>query len=254
MKKNTSYPRRQFIIETGKLTIGAGLSLHTLSAFTQVTGFPSSNTQAVSYTQQPLPYAYNALEPYIDATTMELHYSKHGATYTKNLAEAVAAEHVNTKTTSLEQLLGSISKYSSKMRNNGGGHYNHELFWRFMKAPGQAEEGPKGQLLSAIEKHFGSLEAFKNEFEEAAKNRFGSGWAWLIATNDKKLIVASTPNQDNPLMDVSEVKGLPIFGLDVWEHAYYLKYQNRRPDYIHAWWNVVNWNFIEERAKELHAI
>jgi Fe-Mn family superoxide dismutase len=176
---------------------------------------------------------------------MELHYSKHAATYAKNLADAVKAENVDTAKTPLETVLANISKYSPKLRNNGGGHYNHELFWQSMAAPGGAK--PSGKLKQAIEKDFNSIEAFTAQFTDAGKNRFGSGWAWLVIGKDNKLIVGSTPNQDNPLMDISDLKGFPLLGLDVWEHAYYLKYQNRRPDYINAWWNVVNWNFVEER-------
>jgi superoxide dismutase, Fe-Mn family len=240
--------RRDFLKSTGKAGIAAGLSFSALSSFTtreanDAFTFPLAQTP---YEQTPLPYAYNALEPVIDGATMELHYSKHAASYAKSLAEAVAAENVNKQSTSLENLLAQISKYSSKMRNNAGGHYNHELFWKLMK-PGTEAGKPSGKLLTAIEKDFNSFEAFKNQFGEAAKNRFGSGWAWLIAGKDKKLTIASTPNQDNPLMDVSEAKGFPLLGLDVWEHAYYLKYQNKRPEYISAWWNVVNWKFVEER-------
>ena len=138
-----------------------------------------------------------------------------------------------------------ISKYSPKMRNNGGGHYNHELFWQSMAAPNSTSL--QGKLKDSIEKSFNSIEAFKTQFTEAGKTRFGSGWAWLVLTNDKKLVIGSTPNQDNPLMDISDLKGFPVLGLDVWEHAYYLKYQNRRPDYINAWWNVVNWDFVSKR-------
>ncbi|MBS1591681.1 MAG: superoxide dismutase [Bacteroidetes bacterium] len=197
------------------------------------------------FTQQPLPYAYNALEAAIDAQTMEIHYTKHAAAYAKNLAEACVAEHVNTQSTSLENLMKKISKYSPKMRNNGGGHFNHEFFWRSMSA--SSIGNPSAKLGNAIIKDFGSVEAFKSKFADAGKSRFGSGWAWLIKNNDGKLIVGSTPNQDNPLMDVCELKGTPLLGLDVWEHAYYLRYQNKRPDYINAWWKVVNWNEIEKR-------
>jgi Fe-Mn family superoxide dismutase len=145
----------------------------------------------------------------------------------------------------LEQVLANISKYSAKMRNNGGGHYNHELFWRILGAP--SEGGPDGALLKAIKTSFGSYETFVSQFETAAKTRFGSGWAWLLVDATGKLVVSSTPNQDNPLMDVAEVKGTPILGLDVWEHAYYLHYQNRRPDYVTAFWKVVNWKAVADR-------
>jgi Fe-Mn family superoxide dismutase len=164
------------------------------------------------------------------------------------LNDACIAEKVDIKNTSITSLLESISKYSTKMRNNAGGHYNHELFWQLMK-PAPATT-PTGALADAISKNFGSLDNFKAAFSDAAKTRFGSGWAWLIVKADNSLAVCSTPNQDNPLMDIAETKGMPILGLDVWEHAYYLKYQNKRPDYINAWWNLVNWTFVEKKFKE----
>jgi Superoxide dismutase len=234
--------RRHFLVSTGKAGIAAGLSF---SAFSSFTASPAAQTP---FEQTPLPYAYNDLEPTIDGRTMELHYSKHAASYSKSLKEAAAAEKV--KTTKLEDLLGEVSKYSDKLRNNAGGHYNHELFWKCMR-PGNEAGKPSGKMLAAIEKDFNSFEAFKNQFGEAAKNRFGSGWAWLISGKDRKLHIISTPNQDNPLMDVAETKGFPLLGLDVWEHAYYLKYQNKRPEYISAWWNLVNWDFIEQRFAAL---
>jgi Fe-Mn family superoxide dismutase len=194
--------------------------------------------------QTPLPYAYNALEPVIDAQTMEIHYSKHAAAYSKNLKEAMAAESV-AEGTSLETILGKISAYSVKMRNNGGGHYNHELFWKCMKPNG--EQQATGKLLTAIESSFNSFGNFKTKLTESAMTRFGSGWAWLYLDTNKKLQIASTPNQDNPLMDNSPVKGIPLLGIDVWEHAYYLKYQNKRADYIDNWFKVVNWDFVQKR-------
>jgi Fe-Mn family superoxide dismutase len=177
---------------------------------------------------------------------MEIHYTKHAAGYTKNLNDACVAEKVDIKKNSLYNLLGSISKYSTKMRNNAGGHYNHELFWQSMQpAPSTI---PTGQFLKEIEKSFGSFSDFQKAFTEAAKNRFGSGWIWLIHDMEKgKLAICSTANQDNPLMDTAETKGNPLLGLDVWEHAYYLKYQNKRADYINNWWNLVNWEFVEDR-------
>jgi len=235
---NHNEGRRRFIKTTG---IAAGIGLTGLPSF--VNAEPA--TPATSFTQQPLPYEYRALEPVIDSMTMEIHYSKHAATYAKNLADECAAQKIDTNNTKLEDLLHNISRYSPKMRNNGGGHYNHELFWQCMKA-GIAGV-PQGSLAAAITQNFGSHEAFKTQFADAGKNRFGSGWAWLVMTNDKKLVVSSTPNQDNPLMDIAEVKGTPLLGLDVWEHAYYLKYQNKRPDYINNWWNVVNWDFVQGR-------
>jgi Fe-Mn family superoxide dismutase len=230
--------RRSFIKTTG---IAAGIGLTGLPSF--VNAEPVTLTTA--FTQQPLPYDYKALEPVIDAMTMEIHYSKHASAYAKNLADACTAEKVDTNSTTLENVLRNISKYSPKMRNNGGGHYNHELFWQCMK--GGTAATPQGTLAAAITQSFGSFETFKTQFSDAGKNRFGSGWAWLVLTNDKKLVVSSTPNQDNPLMDIAEVKGTPLLGLDVWEHAYYLKYQNKRPDYINNWWNVVNWDFVQKR-------
>ncbi|CAN5237855.1 superoxide dismutase [soil metagenome] len=246
MENTPQSNRRDFIKTTGKAGIAAGISLTILPSLVKANNYRHQfyGIGSTPYTQQPLPYAYNALEPIIDAMTMEIHYTKHAAAYAKNLADAVAAEKVDANT-SLEQLLASVSKYSAKMRNNAGGHYNHEMFWKSMRAPSDAK--PTGKLLAAIEKDFNSFDAFKTQFTDAGKNRFGSGWAWLVVTGDKKLVVASTPNQDNPLMDVSDVKGMPVLGLDVWEHAYYLKYQNRRPDYIAAWWNVVNWDYIQSR-------
>lgn len=243
MKKNIT--RRQFVANVGKASVAAGLATTVIPALAK--NF-TRHQLSIPYQQQPLPYAYGALEKAIDAQTMEIHYTKHAAAYAKNLSEAVIAEKVDIQTTSLETLLSNISKYSTKMRNNGGGHYNHELFWQSMTANSTGK--PSGKLLSGIEKDFGSFEAFKNQFNDAAKNRFGSGWAWLVLNGDKKLIVASTPNQDNPLMDIADVKGLPVLGLDVWEHAYYLRYQNKRPDYINNWWSVVNWNFVEKRFED----
>jgi len=238
MSKSTQN-RRQFIKQTGK----AGIAMASMPIIHTFGKFQLS--QEINYIQQPLPYSYNALEPFIDAMTMEIHHTKHAAGYTKNLNDACIAEKVDIKNTSITSLLESISKYSTKMRNNAGGHYNHELFWQLMKpAPTTA---PTGALADAINKSFGSLDNFKTAFSDAAKTRFGSGWAWLIIKADNSLSVCSTPNQDNPLMDIAETKGTPILGLDVWEHAYYLKYQNKRPDYINAWWNLVNWKFVEDR-------
>ncbi len=199
---------------------------------------------ATSYTQTPLAYDFAALEPYIDAQTMEIHYTKHAAGYAKNLGDAIADEQVDTHKP-LEDVLAKISTYSTKMRNNGGGHYNHELFWKTISPQGGGI--PEGALAEAINSGFGSFKSFVEQFETAAKTRFGSGWAWLVLGEDQKLAIGSTPNQDNPLMDISDFKGIPLMGLDVWEHAYYLHYQNRRPEYINAFWNVVNWKYILER-------
>lgn len=191
-----------------------------------------------------LPYAYDALEPYIDARTMEIHHSKHHSAYTNNLNNAISGNSM--ENLSIEELIKNVSKYPVAVRNNGGGYINHNLFWKFMKPNGGGQ--PAGALLEAIKKSFGSFDDFRKQFTSAAATRFGSGWAWLVKTPGG-LVVTSTPNQDNPLMDIAEVKGSPILGLDVWEHAYYLKYQNRRPEYIEAFWNVINWDFAAEQFK-----
>ena len=193
-----------------------------------------------------LPYSYNALEPHIDARTMEIHHSKHHAGYTNNLNAAVADSDL--EGLSITDILADISKHSVAVRNNGGGFYNHDLFWQVMSPNGGGK--PSGDLMLAIEKDFGSFESFKEEFSKAAATRFGSGWAWLVKQSDGKLVVTSTANQDNPLMDVAEVKGTPVIGLDVWEHAYYLKFQNKRPDYISAFWDVVNWKEAAKRFQD----
>jgi Fe-Mn family superoxide dismutase len=191
-----------------------------------------------------LPYAYDALEPYIDARTMEIHYSKHHSGYTNNLNNAISGTAM--ENLSIEELLKNVSKYPVAVRNNGGGYFNHNLFWKFMKPNGGGQ--PAGELLEAINKSFGTFDDFRKQFTTAAATRFGSGWAWLVKT-PSGLVVTSTPNQDNPLMDISEVKGIPVLAIDVWEHAYYLKYQNRRPEYIEAFWNVINWDFAAEQFK-----
>jgi Fe-Mn family superoxide dismutase len=246
--EDKSLSRRKFIEQAGKATMVLGTSSALLSSVVSCKA-PKAivNTGAFStpYTQQPLPYNYRALDPVIDALTMEIHYSRHAAAYARALGEATKAEGVNTGDTSLEALLSNISKYSAKMRNNAGGHYNHELFWKCM-AP-KSDSKPQGALMGAIQRDFGSYETFTTQFSDAGKNRFGSGWAWLYLAPDKKLKIGSTANQDNPLMNVSDIKGIPLLGLDVWEHAYYLKYQNKRPDYIENWWNIVNWPFVTDR-------
>lgn len=193
-----------------------------------------------------LAYDYKALEPSIDALTMEIHYTKHHAAYTNNLNAAIAGTEM--EKLSIESLLQHISKYPAAVRNNGGGYWNHNLFWTLMSPDGGGK--PDGELFNAINHYYGSFEKFKEEFSKAAATRFGSGWAWLVKDNAGKLVIGSTPNQDNPLMDISELKGTPILALDVWEHAYYLKYQNRRPDYINAFWNVVNWKEVNRRFRE----
>lgn len=205
-------------------------------------------TKAVKDLQFPdLPYAYDALEPYVDAQTMELHYTKHHrGYYDKFMAAVKGTDYENMN---FGDLLKQISTAPAGIRNNGGGFLNHDLFWRIMSKNGGGEPGD--ELSKAINETFGSFDSFKKEFSNAAATRFGSGWAWLIVGNDGKLKVTSTPNQDSPLMDVAEVNGSPVIGIDVWEHAYYLKYQNKRPEYINAWWNVVNWDVANEIFKNV---
>lgn len=238
--------RRQFLLQSGKAGLGlwaaAGAAplLGSCALFNKVKGGGSTT----GFQQDPLPYSYGALNDAIDATTMELHFTKHAAGYAANLQDAAKNEGVDMNKP-LEDVLRNISKYSAKMRNNGGGHYNHELFWKIMTPNSSGK--PTGKLATAIDSSFGSFDAFKTQFADAGKNRFGSGWAWLVLDGDKKLRIGSTPNQDNPLMNVADIKGFPVMGLDVWEHAYYLRYQNKRPDYIAAWWKVVNWDFIQKR-------
>ena len=197
----------------------------------------------MSYKLPELPYSYDALEPHFDAATMEIHHSKHHQGYTNKLNAALEEAGLTDK--NIEDLFGTTSKLSTGIRNNGGGFYNHSLFWSVLSQNGGGE--PKGKVAEAIQETFGSFDAFKDTFNNAAATRFGSGWAWLIVDENKKLKVTSTPNQDNPLMDVATDNGTPILGLDVWEHAYYLNYQNKRPDYIQAFWSIVNWDEVEKR-------
>ncbi len=192
-----------------------------------------------------LPYAYDALEPYIDARTMEIHYDKHHRAYFNNFIAAVRDTPYDSK--SIHQIFAKVSEAGDAIRNNGGGFYNHVFFWNNL-SPKSGK--PSAELTEAINKAFGSFDKFREAFGNSAKTRFGSGWAWLYVTSDKKLAVGSTPNQDNPLMDVSPVRGTPLLALDVWEHAYYLKYQNRRPEYVEAFWNVVNWDEVNRRYSE----
>jgi Fe-Mn family superoxide dismutase len=192
-----------------------------------------------------LPYASDALEPHIDKQTMEIHHGKHHKAYTDKLNAAIEGTDVDGK--SIEEILKNVSDKTA-VRNNGGGFYNHNLFWSIMSPNGGGQ--PSGALAEAINKKFGSFDKFKEEFNNAAATRFGSGWAWLIVTGNGEVAVTSTANQDNPLMDVAEQKGTPILGLDVWEHAYYLKYQNKRPDYVSEWWNVVNWEEVSRRFEQ----
>ena len=197
-----------------------------------------------TFTLPALPYEYDALEPTIDKMTMEIHHSKHHNAYVSKLNAAIEGTDLDGK--SLEEILTKVSNHSAAVRNNGGGHFNHSLFWSIMK-PGGAEM--PSSLSDSINSAFTSFDEFKNQFSNAAVTRFGSGWAWLVV-QDGKLAIGSTPNQDNPIMDISDLKGTPILGLDVWEHAYYLKYQNRRPEYIENWWNVVNWEEVAKRFNE----
>ncbi len=196
----------------------------------------------MAFTLPKLPYAYNALEPYFDAKTMEIHYSKHHNAYVSKLNAA-------TQSNNLEDLMKNVSQHGTAVRNNGGGHFNHSLFWSILSPNGGGT--PNDTLSEAINLAFGSFDKFKETFNQAAATRFGSGWAWLGVKSDKTLCICSTPNQDNPLMDVVECPCTPILGLDVWEHAYYLKYQNRRPDYIQAFWNIVDWQAVQKRFSDV---
>jgi Fe-Mn family superoxide dismutase len=199
----------------------------------------------MAFTLPDLPYAFDALTPHIDQQTMEIHHGKHHAGYVTKLNNAIEGTPMAEK--SLEELLQNVSEHGTPVRNHGGGHYNHTLFWQIMSPNGGGE--PSGELADAINSTFGSFDNFKQQFSNAALGRFGSGWAWLVVNNGK-LDIGSTPNQDNPLMDTSDFKGHPIMGIDVWEHAYYLKYQNRRPDYVQAWWSVVNWEEVAKRYNQ----
>ena len=240
MKKNPS--RRTFL----KQSIQSSIALGAISAIPG-SAMAAQLIQPIAFSQSPLPYSFQALEPIIDAMTMEIHYTKHASAYTKNLNDAAKAEFKG-QNIKLEDALKTVSTYSPKLRNNGGGHYNHELFWKAMQAPG----GPgmqEGAFKTAMMTSFNSMENFKTKLSEAAMTRFGSGWAWLYLDEKKTLQIGSTPNQDNPLMDVSTIKGTPILGLDVWEHAYYLKYQNRRAEYVSNWFNLINWKSAEERFR-----
>lgn len=192
-----------------------------------------------------LDYSYDALEPYIDARTMEIHHTKHHGAYTNNLNNAIKGTEHENKT--IEEILSIVSQLPVVVRNNGGGYYNHNLFWKIMGPNGGGQ--PSGELFDAINSTFGSFNNFKEKFSSTALGIFGSGWAWLIVTKEGKLEITSTPNQDNPLMDIAQTKGYPILGVDVWEHAYYLKYQNRRNEYVEAFWNVINWNEVLKRYK-----
>jgi Fe-Mn family superoxide dismutase len=222
---------RRTFLQSAILT-GVSLAVGQTSLFAK----RGTEMRGMAFKLPDLPYAHDALEPYIDKMTMEIHHSKHHSGYVTNLNKALEGSEWASK--SLEDIFANVSKLPAAIRNNGGGHYNHSLFWQWMKPRGGGT--PTGELATTINRDFGSFEKFKEQFTNAGITRFGSGWAWLVKQHDK-LVIASTPNQDNPLMDIADVKGVPVLGLDVWEHAYYLKYQNRRADYIAAWWNVVNW-------------
>lgn len=200
----------------------------------------------MAFSLPALTYATNALEPHIDAKTMEIHHGKHHAAYVNNLNKALEGKS-DLESKTLEQLISKIADIPeairTAVRNNGGGHWNHAMFWKILSAKGGGK--PTGELALAIDRDFGNFETFKEKFGQAATTRFGSGWAWLVVSGGK-LVIGSTPNQDNPLMDVSDLKGKPVFGLDVWEHAYYLNYQNRRPDYIAAFWNIIDWDAVNK--------
>lgn len=202
----------------------------------------------MAFTLPDLPYAYDALEPNIDARTMEIHHTKHHAAYTTNLNNAITGTDLEGK--KIEEILAQVSKYSPAVRNNGGGFYNHNLFWEIMSPNGGGEPAAQTNISKAISRDFGSFENFKKEFSAAAMTRFGSGWAWLCVDGADKIFITSSANQDNPLMDLADKKGTPILGLDVWEHAYYLNYQNRRADYVESFFNVINWQEVTRRYND----
>ncbi|MEO5976740.1 MAG: superoxide dismutase [Chryseolinea sp.] len=237
--------RRKFIENSLKAavisTVGVPTLVHAASKHTESSTVGSLMPAALQFSQVALPYAYNALEPSIDAMTMEIHYTKHHAAYIKNVNEAIAADKITYATE--KEFFAHASKLSPKAKNNGGGSWNHNFFWQVM---GPASAAPTGKIADAINGSFGSFDKFKEQFAKAAMDRFGSGWAWLVSEGGK-LKIGSTANQDNPMMDSSDLKGTPILGLDVWEHAYYLKYQNKRAEYVTNWWNVVNWNEVAKR-------
>lgn len=232
--------KRTFLKKSAMLTLGGTVA--TSLSGSLVSAMANGSKASETYILPKLGYAYDALEPYIDAMTMEIHYSKHHAGYTRKLNAAL--ESAGLEDTSLKDLFNNISQQPVAIRNNGGGFYNHGVFWKCMSPNGGGTAG--GDVGKAIEKSFGGFDKFRDVFSKAAATRFGSGWAWLVKTKSG-LSVTSTPNQDNPLMDVADQQGFPLLGLDVWEHAYYLKYQNRRTDYISAFWNVVNWDYVNER-------
>lgn len=229
---------KRTFIKTTALAGAAGLVGSSLQAAEKALQTVSASGFSLPF----LPYAYDALEPHFDKMTMEIHYSKHHQAYVNNLNKAL--DGTAALELPIEEICKNISKYPMVVRNNGGGHYNHTFFWSILKQTNN--DLPVGKLKAAIESKFSTLQAFKDEFSKAALSRFGSGWAWLIVNEKKELQIVSTPNQDNPLMDIAEVKGTPVLALDVWEHAYYLKYQNKRADFVAAYWNVLDWKVAEE--------
>jgi len=233
--------RRKFLKAAGLVTAAAYVSPK-IFADEKSSDASSVGDFSPAFEFPALPYAYDALEPYIDARTMEIHYDKHHRAYFTNFVNAIKG--ISLETMPINEIFASMSKHSDAVRNNGGGFYNHVIFWNNL---GKGSSGASPELSAAITKTFGSFDKFKETFNNAAKSRFGSGWAWLYINSDKTLAVGSTPNQDNPLMDLSAIKGTPLLTLDVWEHAYYLKYQNKRADYIDAFWNVVNWDEVNKR-------
>jgi Fe-Mn family superoxide dismutase len=233
--------RRKFLKSVGLVTAAAYVGPKLMANNKVTTGFSGIEVAAVPEFP-PLPYAYDALEPYIDARTMEIHYDKHHRAYYTNFVNAIKGTPLETM--AMTDIFASMSKQIDVIRNNAGGFYNHTIFWNNL---GTGSKGPSPELAAAINKTFSSFDKFRETFSNAAKTRFGSGWAWLYLNSDKSLAVGSTPNQDNPLMDISTIKGAPLLTLDVWEHAYYLKYQNKRADYVDAFWNVVNWDEVNKR-------
>ncbi len=232
--------RRKFLMAVG--TIGLLSSVNKIHGLTEkINKYNIRRSKMAKFEQVKLAYDFNALEPYIDTMTMEIHYGKHHAAYTANFNKATEGAEFENLTA--EEIFANVSKYPAAVRNNGGGYYNHNLYWQIM-GPNKGGN-PTGEVAKAIDEAFGSFEKFKELFNNAATTRFGSGWAWLVVV-DGKLVVYSSPNQDNPLMDISDVKGTPILLIDVWEHAYYLKYQNKRPDYIANFWNVINWDEVNK--------
>lgn len=234
--------RRKFIRNSSMIALAGFGSTLLPSSIIDAVAEPSFFSDDV-FSLPALPYAYDALEPHIDKLTMEIHHTKHHKSYVDNLNKAVK-ELKDSPIPSLETLVKNASKYSVAIRNHGGGHWNHSFFWKLMKPNGGG--APEGKIAVEINNAFGSFDAFKIKMEEASMKRFGSGWAWLVVDADNKLAIGSTPNQDNPLMDLSDFKGKPLLGIDVWEHAYYLKYQNKRADYVKAWWNLLNWEEINK--------